>query len=59
MLMKPGFSKYICDSRHDQSRANDDEDFIMTDIHHGSALRPTLCVKLASLEQYAIDQQIG
>lgn len=37
MFMRPGFAKSIRDSRNDQPRVNDDENFIMTDIHHGTA----------------------
>ncbi|KAG2346616.1 hypothetical protein BDR05DRAFT_974579 [Suillus weaverae] len=36
MFMRPGFAKSIRDSRHDQPRRNDDEDFVMTDMHDGT-----------------------
>ena len=36
MLMRPGFARSIRDSRNDIQRQNDDENFVMTDIHHGT-----------------------
>ncbi|KAG1734538.1 hypothetical protein EDD22DRAFT_1011418 [Suillus occidentalis] len=36
MFMRPGFAQSIRDSRQDQPGQNTDEDFVMTDIHHGT-----------------------
>ncbi|KAG0700869.1 hypothetical protein DFH29DRAFT_1069958 [Suillus ampliporus] len=36
MLMRPGFARSIRDSRNDIPRQNDDENFVMTDIHDGT-----------------------
>ncbi|KAG2335647.1 hypothetical protein BDR05DRAFT_898020, partial [Suillus weaverae] len=36
MFMRPGFAKSIRDSRQDQPRRNDDDDYVMTDIHDGT-----------------------
>ncbi|KAG2144482.1 hypothetical protein DEU56DRAFT_789801 [Suillus clintonianus] len=36
MFMRPGFAQLIRDSRQDQPGQNTDEDFVMTDIHHGT-----------------------
>lgn len=36
MLMRPGFARSIRDSHNDIPRQNDDENFVMTDIHDGT-----------------------
>jgi hypothetical protein len=36
MFMRPGFATSIRDSRHDQPRRNDDEDFVMIDMYDGT-----------------------
>ncbi|KAG0698529.1 hypothetical protein DFH29DRAFT_877950 [Suillus ampliporus] len=35
MFMRPGFAKSIRDSRQDQPQRNNDNDYVMTDIHDG------------------------